>query len=497
MVAMNVHPRSARFPRPSGWRERGRGAVRIGLLLGIAFLWAGRAHGGKERQAFLYREGDASGAVVHDYAGRWVEMVGTEERFRFEEVSRSDETIELLDSGRDVGLRIHAAAGELRLPRSSVWGPWKEGKWVDRDDLPVPMRFLPTDHKIRVAYFVPSDRQPLADYERRIRVVLEFVADAFESDLKAKAYRTEGLAFESNGMNEPVVHLIRGEREARHYNDAPGFDHALHFDRIRQALPSEFGNERRHMLFVFAETYEPGPAPVEWAGSIGRGLHHNADGGVAVMSSWILRDEFCGRDFAEQKRLMLDTAPIAGRTALDHRRPNSPRFEFIEDGFGAVVHEFGHALGLPHDYRQPNDLMGHGFRRLQANYLAGAGKKRPIGFSKENARLLGVSRYLGLQADLTDNTGPRGDVSVRLRKGSPPTALVAVKATDDRSLRGVLLHSPQSDTVLGGSELKGHEQSIEIKLPLKDLKGSEWKLTTLIIDGGGNIATIETSTALP
>ena len=49
------------------------------------------------------------------------------------------------------------------------------------------------------------------------------------------------------------------------------------------------------------------------------------------------------------------------------RVPNSPRYEFVEDAFGAVLHELGHSLGLPHDYRNRRDIMGSGFRELRWN----------------------------------------------------------------------------------------------------------------------------------
>jgi len=473
-------------------------------VVSVMICVAAAAHGifpawveAAERKVFQFGSGDTAGALIHDYADRWIEYGGSAERFAFVEVARSDDTIELLDAPRDVGLKVHATSGELRLPRSTAWQPWQQGRWTGLDELPPLIRFVPSDRKVRLAYFVPADREPIESYEQRIRVVMQFVAEIFRDDLRSKGERAAELSFETDSAGEPIVHLIRSPHGAQHFNGAPAFDQVKHFQRVADEIPAAVGTIRRHMLVVFPETYEPGPAPIEWDGSIGRGMHTTADGGLAVMSAWILRDEFCAASLDRQKKLILDATPIAGRTALGPRRPDSPRFEFIEDGFGATAHELGHALGLPHDYRSPNDLMGHGFRSLQVNYLQNTTRQKRIVFSRENARLLGASRYLNQEIDRNDNTLPTADVSVRIAPGASPAAVVSMKAADDRGLRAVVFVDPQHDTVVGGAELKGRQQTVNLKLSLTALKPGEFKLVSMVADAGGNISTIVTPAASP
>jgi hypothetical protein len=241
-----------------------------------------------ERQVFRYGNGVTGGALIHDYSTRWVEFVGSDEKYGFEEKGRSNDSIELIDRSRDIGLRVHGEKGEIRLANSTAWQPWALGKWIRMDELPSSIRFVPTDQKIRLAYFVPKDRMPIAPYEQKIRVVMQVVADVF-SDLQAKGYRSAGLTFETNSQGEPIVHLIRGEKPAQYYNDAPAYDEGKHFVKISGEIPAEVGSPRRHMIMLFPETYEPGPAPVEWRGSVGRGGRISTDGGVAMISAWILQ----------------------------------------------------------------------------------------------------------------------------------------------------------------------------------------------------------------
>jgi hypothetical protein len=93
-----------------------------------------------------------------------------------------------------------------------------------------------------------------------------------------------------------------------------------------------------------------------------------------------------------------------------------------------------------------------------------------------------------------------------------------MQATDDRELRAAVFYDPQNDTVIGGAELKGKSQAVELKLPVnanspvglnlatmlaRALKtgaasGNGGRdggihLLTYLADAGGNIAVISTA----
>ena len=128
---------------------------------------------------------------------------------------------------------------------------------------------------------------------------MHVVADLY-AELRTKDSRLSGINLETDAQAQPIVHVIRGKELVRNYSGAPAFDESQHYMKVLGEIPAEVGSPRRHMIMLFPETYEPGPAPVEWGGSVGRGAHFTTDGGVAMMSAWIFRDEFCATTYAEQ-----------------------------------------------------------------------------------------------------------------------------------------------------------------------------------------------------
>src|SRR5688500_11380892 len=66
-------------------------------------------------------------------------------------------------------------------------------------------------YTVRLAYFVPRDREPVAGYEQRIRIVVSIVAETYLLDLRGKGYRTSGIRFDAEA-GQPLVQLVRGQR---------------------------------------------------------------------------------------------------------------------------------------------------------------------------------------------------------------------------------------------------------------------------------------------
>lgn len=93
--------------------------------------------------------------------------------------------------------------------------------------------------------------------------------------------------------------------------------------------------------------------------------------------------------------------------------------------------------------------------------------------------------------------------------------MISIKATDDRELRGAVFYDRRHDTVIGGTELTGKNQTLELALPL-DTKLPDGpdlfallsspepsagpggvRILTLLTDAGGNIVYLESPIASP
>jgi len=352
---------------------------------------------------------------------------------------------------------------------------------------PEPLKDLGRRHKVRLFYFVPKDRRPTARYADKIGVLMAFVNDLYVRDLRSKGYPLVGLDFEFQ-RSKLLVHMVSGKDSAGEYNGEPNYDGQRQWRLILPEVEAALGKAADNLYVIFLETYGDGPAKFEFSGGLALGARFSASGGAGMFSAWVLRDEFCATTIDGQLRYLADETPIVGRTALHRMKPDSPRFEFIEDGFGAVAHELGHAFGLTHDRRADDvDIMGNGFRHLRNNYLGTPGPK--AGFLMESARMLRWSRFISPQVDLSDNQPPVARIThpTKLKAGAT-TILVGGELTDDKGLAAVLFFAPKPDWVVGGFDLEGPLVALNEALIVPPLEKGTFELVVILVDRGGNIA---------
>lgn len=414
---------------------------------------------------------------------RWELLITGEPPIPFTELDRKDEFLYLQNDQSKLIYRLSAERGYWRTPTSDPedWKTWVKGSWVDPGTLPNTLGPASKEYVIKLAYFVPVDRRPVANYDRKIRVVMKIVSELYREDLQDKNYNSEGFHFELGADGEPVVHLVRGEKTAGHYNNAPVYDDNVQWNRIVPELREELGSTDEQVLIAFAETYDNGPSENLWPGCMARGAYYTADGGLGIYTAHLLKDEFCATTLDEQRKKFFDQTPVPGRRAMGHKM-NSPRCEFVEDGIGAVAHELGHALGLPHDRRRDDVyIMGNGFRNLRYNFTSS--RTRRVQFSDENARLLMASRYLNPGLDETDNISPELSMTLTATRSQ---LFAEVTATDNLSLTSIVFLDTVEGSIVEGQSLKGPEATLRQRIDKAKLRDGEVEILCIVTDAGGN-----------
>lgn len=340
------------------------------------------------------------------------------------------------------------------------------------------------DYKVRVAYFVPNDRQPVDHWEQKIRVIVHFVDSMYRNDLQLKGFKSPGLSWQQED-GKVKVHLVRGQQSAAYYTNAPVYDDNKQFSLVAKELVPHIGKMSESLGLVFCETYSEEPADVLWKGSLARGAYDSASGGLGMFSAHLLRDEFCALTVQQQNQKFFDQTPVPGRRAWGHRI-NSARCEFTEDGFGAVVHELGHALGLPHDMRdQDRYIMSNGFRQIRRNLSPRTPRSKLVTFSDVNTHLLMSSRFLNPKLDRTDNVGPEADIQVIGVSQVTGHVELRITASDANGLRAYVLVDGNAGSLVSGGPLGGEHISEKTVIAAKAADGM-LKITLIVADNGGN-----------
>jgi hypothetical protein len=145
----------------------------LGAMLGGAATYRPQmARAQSSPRGWLYSTNAGQGGFREIEPGHWTEITPDGTLLSLAQVSENQAYVELVDSSRGVWVRLRPTYSEFRQEPARVWSRLYIGRWAPVSDLPR----LP-DYKIRLIYFVPSDRTPVANYETKIRIVMRFISD--------------------------------------------------------------------------------------------------------------------------------------------------------------------------------------------------------------------------------------------------------------------------------------------------------------------------------
>lgn len=471
---------------------RAKAGVSVALF-GMVLLAVGRSAIAAPRGQLVWEYTGSYGKswIAESDGKTWINYLPTGKTVLFLEEARTNDSVTLRSPESGLWIRLNKDFAELRRGPDLPWKRWSaKGVWANSDVLPPAALDKTPPRRVRVVYLVPSDREPTANYAEKIRVVLGYVENLYQTSLSSYGFRLRALPLEMQRGKSVKVHLVKTDKPAEYYYGDGKANSGTHFSRITEEIRRRVNDPTRRITLVFAETYHEGESEYFWPGHMAIANSISPEGGLAVYSAWMLKDEFCRTTIKDQRALFFDKMPVKGRVSYSVKGADSPRFEFVENGIGGVAHELAHAFGLPHDRRDSSRrIMGVGFRNIRFNYEPRPDPKKVVGFSKENAWLLMSSRYLRPRFNTADFDPPSGEMKLtRL-----PSSEIRVELSMQDKLSSLdvvtLSYFGTSTSLMTGSQLRGKETSYTAVLPKPDASVKE--VWAYITDAGGNMLRVK------
>ncbi|MBQ96515.1 MAG: hypothetical protein CMP30_00785 [Roseibacillus sp.] len=286
---------------------------------------------------------------------------------------------------------------------------------------PPPLEDLGKDYKVRLVYFVPTDREAKPGYREKCEVLMRVVADVYQREMKANHHQTRGLDFEFAEDGRLQVHLVKAKHPSTFYTGEP-FDVDRLLNTQQQEIWETTGYSRNRPTLVFSE-----------AGAVAeaRPIPHIYSG-LACVSGDIFRDEVTASTIEEQIRYFMDQTPVRKVAGEDEH----PRNRESQTSNGVLIHELGHIFGMLHDTRDPRNIMMRGYDQLGQMFDHETAPGRPARFSPAHARMAAVSRFFNESFDQSDTKAP---LIEEFKIANPPkagqkTVKLSLKMSDDKGL---------------------------------------------------------------
>ena len=366
--------------------------------------------------------------------------------------------------------------------------PSSPGSDVPSDlTIPPALKDLGRDYKVRLIYFVPTDREVKPGYEKKAEVLMRVVADIYRREMKANGQKTRGLDFEFEEDGRLKVHLVKGKNPAVFYTGEPFSEDRMfesHMNEIAEAIPHRAN-------LVFSETRgiaEALPQP-------------DIFGGFSIVSGDVFRDEITASTIEKQIGFFFDTTPVRKVEGAK----TEPRKVESQVTNGVLIHELGHIFGMLHDSSQAANIMFYGYHHLGRMYDPEIAGTRPVRFSRAHARIASRTRFLSETFDESDSEPPviREFKLLRPPKAGDETVTASLKMSDNRGL-GALVCMQRGgewiDAMVAELDLQGEktfEKTVTLKCPkpLGSSQGVRYMINVVDVNGNLNQEIVDSHVA--
>ncbi len=232
------------------------------------------------------------------------------------------------------------------------------------------------ENALNVVYFLGSDREPVADYERRISELLVYLQHYYAKEMARNGFgrRGFGLIRKPDGMVDILI--VRGKQPASEYSyDKVGGDCMKEIEEFFKANPDKKHSD--HTFVIMPTFYD-------------EQYHDESPGGVPFFGY----GRFCfALDYAHFDIKYLGEDSLRGR--------------LLTKWYGGFAHELGHGLNLPHNNGTTSQNAEKGTALMNAgNYTFGMS---PTYLTKATSAILDRSETFARLGDKTKFYGEPQD----------------------------------------------------------------------------------------
>ena len=214
---------------------------------------------------------------------------------------------------------------------------------------------------LRMAYFIPADREPEPDRQARLDRVMTEVQRFYKEGMAQNGYAGMGFELDRDGTGALRIFEVRGKLPMRGYGRN---DSAKVRQEVKDVLAGQGLDIDREVVVIFQLLLEWQDGKATELGPFvgGRGAW------PGYGTAWVYDDE------------KLDAALLPSKEPGGYYHAPCTLGQFNTHYIGGVAHELGHAFGLPHDCQSEADyavkgasLMGSG-NHVYGKNLRGEGK---------------------------------------------------------------------------------------------------------------------------
>ena len=272
-------------------------------------------------------------------------------------------------------------------------------------------------YQIRIAYVIPTDRQPQANYQDKVALLMSRIQTFYADEMERNGFGRMTFDVESSPEGKPNIHLIQSKLTAAVFADTGHaryvtgkyWEHAFQAVSDGGFQPDAAGEI--WLCFVEAQTQLP-DGSIHNDTTQGTGRFGN---GFALCSGFEIAlggDPNLIHDHRSYGGLVV---PAIGPNAL---RPSIsfPTYQgsdvssLYADYISATAHELGHCFLLQHCYlndaTQCGNLMGNGFRGWRGYFMPGKFPKEDTRLDRPSALMLSLSPFFKKPANLLPYSPP-------------------------------------------------------------------------------------------